>query len=237
MFEKISDTGEAIVAVAAAVGLRAGMSQEMSDQIIPAGKRFIAFITFVGLRVGVQLLVRSELILVGKTGTTMVAHVTLFIHNMLEHVGVQRRLSRVHRATLVASEFLHLTTPGLRVNFELGPRFELLSALGTHVVLAVASFVLLPDVLLVVYLQGKLGLTDAAPEDAVLVALVLVPVPLGGEWGLAQGANEPSRRIMPFRVAQEVGFVEENLVANIASIVYSIHVVIEDRFAFPRCCS
>lgn len=234
MFEKISDTGEAIVAVAAAVGLRSGMRQEMSDQIISADKRFIAFITLVGLRVGVQLLVRAELILAGKTGTTVVAHVTLLVH-MVEHVRIHRRLSRVHRAALAAFESLHRATLGLRVNFELGPRFELLAALGTHVVLAVASFMLLPEVLLVVFLQGELGLTDAAPEDAVLVALVLVPVPLGGERALAQGANEPSRWIVPFRVAQEVGFVEENLVANIASIVDSIQIVIEDRSGFPRC--
>lgn len=95
MFEKISDTGKAIIAVVAAVGLRTGMRQEMSDQVISADKRFIAFITLVGLRVAVKLLVCGELIFAGKTGTTLVAHVTLFT-NMLEHVGVQRRLSRVH---------------------------------------------------------------------------------------------------------------------------------------------
>lgn len=73
----------------------------------------------------------------------------------------------------------------------------------------------LPDVFVVVCLQGKLCLTDAAPEDAVLVAFVLVAVPLGGERILAQGANEPSRWFVPFRVAQIIGFVEENLVANL----------------------
>lgn len=121
------------------------------------------------------------------------------------------------------------------MNFELRPRFKLLSALRTHVVLAVTSLVLLLEVLAVVYLHGELGLTDTAPEDAVLVALVLVPVPLGGERALAQGANEPSRFVVSFRVAQKVGFVEEYLVADIASIVNSIHVVIEDSFALPRC--
>lgn len=118
MFKKIPDTGETIVAEAAAVGLRSGMGQKMSDQIISAGKRFVTFITLVGLRVSVHSLVHGELILTGETGITIVALVTLFI-DMVDHVGVQRCLRQVQSATLAAFEFLLGSTLGLDVNFQL----------------------------------------------------------------------------------------------------------------------
>lgn len=137
-------------------------------------------------------------------------------------------------ATLAAFVILLCAALGLDVNFQLRCGFELLSAFGTHIVLAVTSFMFLLNVFDVVCLQGKLSLADAAPEDAVLVAFVLVAVPLGSEWSLAQGANESSRWIVPFGMAQIVGFVEENLIANIASIMDTIHVVIGRLFGFPR---
>lgn len=75
---------------------------------------------------------------------------------------------------------------------------------------------LLLDVLIVIVLHGELLLAQPAPEDAVLVPLVLVPVPVGGERLDADRAQKPARRFVPLRVPQVVGLVQENLVANLS---------------------
>lgn len=49
-----------------------------------------------------------------------------------------------------------------------------------------------------------------------LVPLVLVPVPVGGERLDADRAQKPARRFVPLRVPQVVGLVQENLVANLS---------------------
>lgn len=87
------------------------------------------------------------------------------------------------------------------VNFELRSRLELLSTGRAYVVIAVAPFVLLLDVILEVRLDGKFRMAYAAPVDAVFVALVPTTIPLGVKSLIAQGANEPSRGLVALRMA------------------------------------
>lgn len=81
---------------------------------------------------------------------------------------------------------------------------------------------LLLDVLIVIVLHGELLFAEPAPEDAVLVSLVLVAVPVGGERLNADRAEESARRFVSLRVAQIVGLVQENLITNTARIMDSV---------------
>lgn len=101
-------------------------------------------------------------------------------------------------------------------SLELRRRPELLPAGRTDVVLPVPPGVLLLDVRIVIVLHRELLLAQPAPEDAVLVPLVLVPVPVGGERLDADRAQESTRRLVPLRVPQVVGLVQEHLVANLS---------------------
>lgn len=108
------------------------------------------------------------------------------------------------------------------MNLELRSRLELLPTRWAHVIIAVASCVLPLNMILEILLDGEFRLADTAPEDAMFVALVSAPVPIGSERLIAQGANETSRWFMPLQVAHIVGLVEEHLVANFTGIMLSI---------------